>query len=113
MELINNGETCDWDQNTDAFKACNKHFTEIDINGENITVYHPCKYNNDLELLIDELDEYRKIKNTIGDQTKYLNKISKLSSESVQYMDNGIKHQQQSMADYRNATFYDKHSKVI
>ena len=46
MELINNGETCDWDQiGTDAFKNCNKHFTEIDINGENITVYHPCKYN--------------------------------------------------------------------
>ena len=112
MELINNGETCDWAQKTGAFKACNNHFREIDgINGENITVYHPCKYNNDLELLIDELDEYRKIKNTIGDQTKHLNKISKLSSESVQYMDNGIKkHQQQSMADYRNATFYDKHS---
>lgn len=111
MKVIDNGETCDWTQNTQTFKDCNNHFTEIDINGENITVYHPCKYNNDLELLIDELDEYRNIKNTIGDQTKYLNKISKLSSESVQYMDNGIKkHQQQSMADYRNATFYDKHS---
>jgi hypothetical protein len=106
--LQGSGNTCDL--TTNAFKACNKHFTEIGINNEK-TVYHPCKYNNDLELLIDELEEYRKIKNTIGDQTKYLNKISKLSSESVQYMDNGIKkHQQQSMADYRNATFYDKHS---
>tara|TARA_B100000925_G_scaffold291821_1_gene281666 strand:+ start:41525 stop:42604 length:1080 start_codon:yes stop_codon:yes gene_type:complete len=100
-------KTCDWTKNTQAFKDCNNHFTEIN----NITVYHPCKYNNDLKLLIDELYEYRKIKKTIGDQTKSLNKISKLSSESVQYMDNGIKkHQQQSMADYRNATFYDKHS---
>ena len=105
------GKTCDWTANADNFKACNNHFVKIEFaNGEE-TIYSPCKYNNDLELLIDELDEYRKIRNTIGDQTKYLNKISKLSSESVQYMDNGIKkHQQQSMADYRNATFYDKHS---
>ena len=112
LKVIDNGKTCDWTQNTQTFKDCNKHFQEIEFNnGEKITLYHPCKYNNDLELLIDELDEYRKIRNTIGDQTKYLNKISKLSSESVQYMDNGIKkHQQQSMADYRNATFYDKHS---
>lgn len=112
MKVNDDGETCDWTQNTQTFEDCNNHFQKITFNnGENITVYHPCKYNNDLELLIDELEEYRTIKNTIGDQTKYLNKISKLSSESVQYMDNGIKkHQQQSMADYRNATFYDKHS---
>jgi len=110
MEVSANGE-CDWNKNTQQFKDCNKHFQEIEFDNGKETIYHPCKYNNDLELLIDELDEYRKIRNTIGDQTKHLNKISKLSSESVQYMDNGIKkHQQQSMADYRNATFYDKHS---
>jgi len=103
--------SCDWNAIADKLKTCNNHFREIQIEGEDITLYHPCKYNNDLELLINELEEYRIIQNTIGDQTKYLNKISKLSSESVQYMDNGIKkHQQQSMADYRNATFYDKHS---
>ena len=112
MKVNDDEETCDWNLNQGTFKACNNHFQEIRFDNNNVkTVYHPCKYNNDLELLIDELEEYRTIKNTIGDQTKYLNKISKLSSESVQYMDNGIKkHQQQSMADYRNATFYDKHS---
>ena len=111
LQMSGTGNTCDWTANADNFKACNNHFQEIEFDNGKETIYSPCKYNNDLELLIDELDEYRKIRNTIGDQTKYLNKISKLSSESVQYMDNGIKkHQQQSMADYRNATFYDKHS---
>jgi hypothetical protein len=112
--MVEDGKPCDWTTNQDGFKKCDNYtFSVKDEQGKATDVPHPCKYNNDLETLIDELDEYRTIKNTIGDQTKYLNKMSVLSGEASLFMDKSInEYRQKSIVDYRNASFYDKHSET-
>ena len=110
--MTSDGNTCNWKNNVDLFKNCSKPFVNIKSDDNNdLTIEAPCKYNNDLTQLIDELNEYKQIQQKIGDQTQYLNKISKVSSESVHHMSSGIKdYHRKSMIDYRNATFYDKHT---
>ena len=113
---LNENKECDWTREPDRFKTClNPTFTvkvpDEDDNVIDVPVPHPCKYNNDLETLIDQFIEYKKIDNTIGGQTDYLNKMSELYSEASQIMNKSInKYKQKSSVDYRNAYFYDKHS---
>ena len=89
---------CDWDENKKLFEACE---TPHDDKGN----IKPCKYNNELDLLIDDLLTYRTALDTTKEQNKLNQKMLKSGNHSIKVV---RENERQLKVDIRHATFYDK-----
>lgn len=89
---------CDWDENKNLFEACE---TPHDDKGN----IKPCKYNNELDLLIDDLLTYRTALDTTKEQNKLNQKMLKSGNHSIKVV---RENERQLKVDIRHATFYDK-----
>ena len=101
MAVEGSGEnmTCNWKKNMKNFENCNNEIKTID----NKTYVSPCKYNQELEHLIDDNSIHRGMLESIKLQNK--NILDSVKS----YIGRGIdESDRKGKVDYRHATFYDK-----
>lgn len=103
--------TCDWDSNKNKFEACHKELTDemIDRNDKKHTYVAPCKYNQELEHLIDDNSIHSGMLKAIHSQKDHNKNIKKIVDGAKSYIGQGIdESDRKGKVDYRYATFYDK-----
>lgn len=107
MSLSEDGETCDWDKNTDAFNKCDPNTSVID----GVSYTKACKYNDELNRLIYDDFIHRKMIKERSEQQQHNSKINEKIVDTSELLDKGRRESiRKGKVDYRHATFYDKAS---
>ena len=72
------------------------------------TYISPCKYDEQLKILIDDLDFYQQLQENMGNVKKMNRTNRELHKQSLSYMDKQInEYKRKGKVDFRNASFYD------
>lgn len=100
--------TCNWENKNKNFEECNNEIKNLDTN-TNTYVIAPCKYNQELEHLIDDNSIHRGMLKSIHSQKSHNKNIKKILDSAKSYIGRGIdESDRKGNVDYRHATFYDK-----
>lgn len=102
--LEGSGDTCNWEKKN--FEECNNEIKELD---DNTYVIAPCKYNQELDHLIDDNYIHTGMLTAIELQNDHNIYIKKIVDSAKSYIGRGIDESvRKENVDYRHATFYDK-----
>ena len=105
VEGTGNDMTCNWEKNKDKFSLCENDLYKYN----NVTNVAPCKYNQELDSLIEDEYIHRKMVEQVELQNSYKSKINTLVDKAKAYIGKGIReNERKGKVDFRHATFYDK-----
>ncbi len=97
--------TYNWDSIKDKFETCDEEIKTINFK----TYVSPCKYNQELEHLIDDNSIHRGMLKSMHSQKSHNKNIKKILDSAKSYIGRGIdESDRKGKVDYRHATFYDK-----
>jgi len=103
-----NNRTCNWDLSKNEFEKCKKELYTPQY-GQTNPVIHPCKYNQELEILINDNSIHRGMLKTMQSQMSHNKIAKKLLDNAKSYIGRDIdESNRKENVDYRHATFYDK-----
>ena len=111
MAVEGSGEnmTCNWKKNMTDFEDCKNELYHMPKHHSNKPVIHPCKYNQELEHLIDDNSIHRGMLKSMHSQKSHNKNIKKILDSAKSYIGRGIdESDRKGKVDYRHATFYDK-----
>jgi len=101
--------TCNWKNNMKNFENCKNELYHMPKHHSNKPVIHPCKYNQELEHLIDDNYIHTGMLTAIELQNDHNIYIKKIVDSAKSYIGRGIDESvRKENVDYRHATFYDK-----
>lgn len=96
---------CDWSKNKEVFNECSSEKIEID----ETNYIHPCKFNKDMDNLIEDLVSLRDMKKRVNEQKEYNEKITEKIIDTEDLLGKGNRERiRKGKVGYRHATFYDK-----
>ena len=109
MKVVGTGNDmkCNWNENTSNFKACNNDlYQNPETKATNVS---PCKYNQELESLIQDEYIHRKMMEQVELQNNYNTEMNTLADKAKAYIGEGLREKERKgKVDFRHATFYDK-----